>query len=162
MAGATALFEFSQGRTFFGSLKRFQFWCPLVGGECTNQALLDPWAFSHLEHGLLFYSASLFTGLFGFRGALALECIWEAGENSEWGIKKYRSQGWKTYQGDSVLNSMADIGIMAFAFLGASYYSLSIWSALAITGAIDLWLYSAYGDCLLKNILGLLGFTKYG
>lgn len=163
-ASVTALWESSQGRTLFGKLTYPTLWCPGITEDCTSQSFADPYSPTHFEHGLLFNA--FFSWLLPgeplssrLSWAIAIESSWEAVENSEWGIKNYRSKGYPDYKGDSILNSMSDILFTAFGFwFGSSY--LSSLQCLQLAGAIDATLYFLYGDCLLRNILKLIGILK--
>src|SRR5829696_6816203 len=83
--------------------------------HCTSQNFLDPYSFTHVLHGIIFYwllrvtwpQAALCWRLVG---ALALEMGWELLENSAWVIERYRQQTASLdYVGDSILNAIGDV-----------------------------------------------------
>ena len=75
-----------------------------------SQHLLDPYTFSHLLHGLMFYAllvVLLPKSAPAARAVLAIviESTWEILENTDWVIEKYRESTISLdYFGDSVLN----------------------------------------------------------
>lgn len=125
-----------------------------------SQRFADPYSFSHILHGVLFYaalwltarSASLTTRALG---ALLLESAWEVLENSPIIINRYRevtiSLG---YEGDSVLNSMGDVVMMAIGFGLAA--RLRLWQSLAFVALVELVMLALLRDNLTLNILMLL------
>jgi len=83
-------------------------------GAHTSQHLLDPYSFTHLLHGLLFYwgFAWAFPRLaitWRFTLAIILEACWELLENSSFVIERYRAATAAVgYQGDTIGNSLGD------------------------------------------------------
>jgi hypothetical protein len=87
--------------------------------------------------------------------AIVLESAWEVLENTPLVINRYRATTIALdYYGDSVLNSVADIGAMVLGFLAAS--RLPIWLVVVLTigmeVAVGLWI----RDNLTLNIIQLL------
>lgn len=159
LLSATALWESAQGRTLFGPTLRFQLWCPGIQENCTSQSLFDPYSVTHLEHGLLFWSALSYAPLSAtnrWRAALGAECAWEAVENSEWGVKNYRSKGYPDYRGDSILNSLSDVFCTGLGFLLATQIGSPSYCLLT-AALLDAGLELIYGDSLARNILSLAG-----
>jgi hypothetical protein len=121
-----AVIELAMGRTFFGSDGRFGLWEGDIWSAGNSQRFADPYSFSHLGHGILFFAL-----LWGVARrlpvrhrlliAVALETAWEILENSPFIINRYReatiAQG---YAGDSVFNSLSDLLMMSLGFLFAS------------------------------------------
>jgi hypothetical protein len=91
-----------------------------------SQHVMDWWTFSHVIHGFLFYlllhlAAPRWSFGWRFFAATLIEVAWEIFENTEFTIDRYRTTTIAfDYNGDSVLNSVADVGSMFFGFLLAS------------------------------------------
>ncbi len=122
----TAALLVAMGRPPLGPDGRFEFWNGDIWSAGNSQRLADAYSFSHLCHGILFYGLlhAAARGLSLPRRlliAVVIEASWEILENSPIIIDRYRAgtiaQG---YAGDSVLNSMSDIGMMTLGFLFAS------------------------------------------
>jgi hypothetical protein len=135
-------------------------WAGAVNSPENSQQLSDWYSLSHIVHGLIFY----FAGWLLLRGrpvesrfvaALAVEASWEAIENSPWIIERYRHATMALgYTGDSVINSMSDIAMMAVGFAVAARLP---WKAsLALGLALELVALAAIRDNLTLNVLMLL------
>lgn len=159
MAAAAAI-EFSMGRIPFGPDGHFGWWEGNIWSSEQSQRFADPYSFSHVVHGLLFYGALwLVARQLPVRTrliiAVLLEAIWEVMENSPIIINRYRAVTISLgYTGDSVLNSMADILMMASGFLLASRTRL--WVAIGIVLACEIGMLIACRDNLTLNILMLI------
>lgn len=102
-----------------GSVK---LWHGVVQSSENSQHLADWYTFSHVIHGFLFYGLAHLA----LRGrarrwalplAVAIEAGWELLENSPVVIDRYREATIAFgYSGNSILNSLADIGWMAAGF----------------------------------------------
>lgn len=120
----------------------------------TSQRLADPYTFTHVLHGILFYWALSGTSLglpARFLVALLAELAWEVFENTPWLINRYRTQTVSLgYTGDSILNTTGDVLAMVAGFwLAAS----APWQAsAAFVGVTELALYATIGDNLTQNI----------
>ena len=81
----------------------------------TSQWMVDPYTFSHLLHGFIFYWALLparrwLTLPARFMVAGLVEAAWEIAENSPYVIERYRAATASLdYFGDSILNSTFDL-----------------------------------------------------
>ena len=126
----------------------------------TSQMLLDWYSLSHIVHGLLFYA--LLWLLLGridvnwrFLAALGIEATWEVIENTPMVIDRYRATTAAIgYTGDSVLNSLSDISMMALGFLLARKLPLAASIALLVLlEAIPLFVIR---DNLTLNVIELL------
>ena len=138
-------------------------WAP--GAAESSQHIADWYTFSHVIHGLLFYAlAHLFWRRWKLLGggparwalpiAVALEASWELIENSPMIIDRYRSVTVSmAYSGDSILNSMADIGWMVLGFVAAS--RLPTKASLALVAAFELFTLAMIRDNLTLNVLML-------
>lgn len=125
-----------------------------------SQHLADWYTPSHVGHGLIFYAAlRLLAGRLGFGARLAvatfIEAAWEVIENTDAVIEHYRSVTISLdYYGDSVLNSVADIGAMWLGFWLAS--RLPVAASVALLLAMELFVGWMIRDNLALNVLMLL------
>jgi hypothetical protein len=123
--GLTAGIELWMGRSPLGPDGQFGWWEGNIWSSENSQRLADPYSFSHIVHGMLFYAALwLVARRLPVRHrlllALAVEAGWEILENSPLIINRYREATISLgYVGDSVLNSMSDILMMALGFVFA-------------------------------------------
>lgn len=123
-----------------------------------SQHIADWYTPSHFLHGLIFYGALWLVARrmsFAWRLtiATAVESLWEIVENSEAIINRYREAGAIGYFGDSVINSVADIGIMIVGFAIAA--RVPVWVSVALVvffEALTMWLIR---DGLLLNVIQL-------
>ena len=119
-------------------------WYGDINSSGNSQHLSDWYTPSHIIHGMLFYGFGwlLFSklglggksaGRWSFTLAVALEAAWEIIENTPMVIDRYRSVtvNWG-YSGDSIINSMADIGWMSLGFWLALKLPVRITVALAV------------------------------
>jgi len=90
-------------------------WSGDVKSDQNSQQISDPYTFTHVIHGALFYgltrvmlpSTSLGVPAIA---ALTLEAGWEVYENTDQVINRYRAETVSLgYYGDSVINSVADM-----------------------------------------------------
>lgn len=117
--------ELWMGRSPFGPDGRFGWWDGNIWSSENSQRLADPYSFSHVVHGMLFYAALwLVARKLPVRHrlmiALLVEAGWEILENSPLIINRYREATIALgYVGDSVMNSLSDILMMVIGFLFA-------------------------------------------
>jgi hypothetical protein len=122
----TAGVELWMGRSPLGPDGKFGWWEGNVWSSENSQRFADPYSFSHMVHGVLFYAmlwlvARKLPVRHRLLIALALEAGWEMLENSPFIINRYREATISLgYVGDSVLNSLSDILMMAIGFAFAS------------------------------------------
>ena len=122
--------------------------------------MADPYSFSHVVHGLLFFGFLWLVARrlpVGYRFVLAvlLEAGWEVLENSPIIIDRYRSATIALgYEGDSVLNSTSDILMMSLGFLMAS--RCRWWLSLAALVAMEVGCLLWVRDNLTLNIVMLV------
>ena len=124
-------------------------WHGLINDAGNSQHISDWYTPSHIIHGMIFYALGWW--LFVRRGlggadaakrwglplAVFLEAAWEVAENTPLVIDRFRSVTANFgYSGDSVLNSAADIGWMAFGFWLALRLPVKWTVALAIIGEV--------------------------
>ena len=123
-------------------------WHGDINSMGNSQHIADWYTPSHIIHGPIFYAfAWLLFGKWKLGGegavrwglplAVFLEAAWEVLENTPFVINRFRSvtANWG-YSGDSVLNSFADIGWMAFGFYLAMRLPIKLTFALAIIGEV--------------------------
>jgi hypothetical protein len=125
----------------------------------TSQHLLDPYSFSHFQHGLVFCLALAWLAprwSSGVRLVIAaiIEAAWEIAENSHWVIDRYReATAALGYEGDSQVNSLGDLAACVAGFVVAERIGWQ--AALAVFAAIELVMILAIRDSLLLNVLML-------
>src|SRR6185369_3621487 len=134
-----------------------------VGGRDspkTSQMLADWYSLSHVVDGLLFYAALWLVARRWpverrFLVALVIEAAWEITENTPMVIDRYRTATAALgYTGDSVINSLSDIAMMAVGFLAAR--KLPPWIAIALLVALELLPLAVIRDNLTLNVWMLL------
>lgn len=163
MALAFAAILLAMGRGPLCPCGTVKLWSGLTAES--SQHISDWYTFSHVIHGLLFYFFAhilwrrwkVFGGkpaLWALPIAVAFEGFWELLENSPLIIERYRSVTVSlTYNGDSVLNSLADIGWMTLGFLLAS--RLPVKASVALALAFELFTLVMIRDNLTLNVLML-------
>ncbi len=126
----------------------------------TSQHLFDPYSFSHVLHGILFYAflwliARKLPVQHRLLAAMALEITWEILENSPLIINRYRSvTAALDYTGDSILNSLGDLCSAVVGFWIAR--RLPLWVVVCIAVAMEVATLIAMRDNLTLNIIMLL------
>src|SRR5947207_5908166 len=120
----------AQGRLFICACGHFAVWISDTCSSNNSQQLFDPYGFTHLLHGFLFFwlIVLLFKRLsagWQFWLALLLESAWEVFENTSFVINKYRTETAALgYQGDTVVNSLGDLACALVGFLVARQLGL--------------------------------------
>lgn len=159
-----AAVELAMGRHQICTCGTVELW---VGGRDspkTSQMLFDWYSLSHIVHGLLFYGllwtvARRWLVERRFMTALVIEACWEMIENTPMVIDRYRATTAALgYAGDSVLNSLSDIVMMALGFLLAR--KLPVWASVALLIALELIPLFVIRDNLALNLLNLLAPVK--
>jgi len=158
--------EFAMGRPPICPCGTVKLWWGVVQSPENSQQISDWYSFSHVIHGLLFYFLGhllwrrwhLFGGLpakWALPIAVAFEGFWELLENTPFIIDRYRevTVSWG-YAGDSIVNSMSDIGFMIIGFLLAS--RVPAWASVALAVGLELFTLLMIRDNLTLNILMLL------
>jgi hypothetical protein len=126
----------------------------------TSQMLADWYSFSHIVHGLLFYGALWLVARrwpveWRLLAAVLVETSWELLENTPMVIDRYRATTAAVgYTGDSVLNSVSDIAMMAVGFLAAR--KLPLWAAVLLIVVLELIPLAVIRDNLTLNVWTLL------
>lgn len=136
-------------------------WSSDAWSKHSSQHLFDPYSFTHVLHGMLFYAALFLifrrrlplVWLLFF--AVAVESGWEILENSKAIIERYRAATFSLdYFGDSVANSIGDILSCALGFLVA--HKLAFWRSLLLFALVETVLIFTIRDSLLINIVMLI------
>jgi hypothetical protein len=149
-----------QGRLWLCSCGRFLLWVGDAWSSDTSQHLLDPYSFTHVLHGFVFYWLMLWfaprlSRVWQLWLAVAAEAVWEVVENSEFIIQRYR-EGTAAlgYSGDTVVNSLGDIVMCGFGFVLARY--LGFGRSLTLFVAVEVVLLFWIRDSLLLNVVMLI------
>ncbi len=159
----------AMGRNPICTCGTLELWVGARDSPKTSQMLADWYSLSHVVHGLIFYAllwlvAGRWSVQWRFVFALLIEATWEVVENTPMVIDRYRTgTAALGYTGDSVINSMSDILMMALGFLAArklpdrasvvallvleivplfvirDNLTLNVWALLAPNAAIQAW-----------------------
>lgn len=163
MLGVIALTVFQlfyQGRGWWCRDDSYTLWSGAVLSRHNSQHLFDPYSFTHILHGVLYFWIATLV----FRRmplvwrlflAILVECGWEILENSNMVIERYRAVTISLdYFGDSVANSLGDVLSCALGFLIAR--KIKLWWSLAFFVVVELILLFWIHDSLLLNIIMLI------
>ncbi len=138
-----------------------KFWVGEVNGPDNSQHLADWYVPSHIIHGFLLYLAGwAFLRRWSAPGhrlilATSIEAVWEVTENSTWVIDRYREATIALgYTGDSIINSVADIGWMMLGFGLAR--RLPVWVTIGIAIGFELFTLYMIRDNMTLNVIMLL------
>ena len=160
LLAATAALLFLMGRPPICTCGTVDLWVAEANSSKTSQMLSDWYSASHVVHGFLFYAGLwLFFRRWPlerrFLAALAIEVAWEVVENTPMIINRYReATAALGYTGDSILNTMSDIAMMALGFLLAR--RLPIWASIVVVLALELIPLLIIRDNLTLNVWMLL------
>ncbi|MGD9636553.1 MAG: DUF2585 family protein [Pirellulales bacterium] len=127
---------------------------------CTSQNFLDPYSFTHVLHGVIFFwllrpLSDRVSLPWRLVAAITLEIGWEVLENSPWVIERYRQDTASLdYTGDSVLNSLGDVVSVVAGFLVAARFPWQV--SAALFAVIELALLFFVRDNLTLNVLMLV------
>jgi hypothetical protein len=161
----TAAILWLMGRPPLCTCGEVDWWVNRSDSPRTSQMLADWYSLSHVVHGFLFYGAlALLLRKVPverrFLTAVVLESAWELVENSPAIIQRYREATIALgYNGDSILNSVSDIGMMAAGFLLAR--KLPLWASLVLVLALELVPLYLIRDNLILNVWMLLAPTDW-
>lgn len=158
--GATAILLRLEGRLWICACGRLLIWVGQVCSSDNSQHILDPYSFTHVLHGFLFFW--LITWLVPrlkagpqLSLAVAVEALWEVFENTNFIIERYRTATAALgYNGDTVVNSLGDILCCVLGFLIARRlgFRRSLIAFVALEFVLILWI----RDSLLLEILMLV------
>ena len=149
-----------EGRSWWCSCGEPRVWIADAWGPHNSQHLSDPYSFTHVLHGLVFWwllswSAPRLAAIWRGVAAIGIEAAWEVAENAAWAIERYRTATAAIgYTGDTVVNSLGDTAFCAIGLVVAQRLG---WRRSAVvfflTEAVLLvWI----RDSLLLNVLMLL------
>ena len=159
LAGAAAIL-LAMGRNPICTCGSVELWVGARNSARTSQMLADWYSFSHIVHGLLFYAllwllVRRWPLEWRFLAALVVEAAWEVTENTPLVIDRYRATTAALgYTGDSVINSLSDILMMALGFLAAR--KLPLWAAALLLIALEIIPLFAIRDNLTLNVWALI------
>ncbi len=166
IAAAVAAILLAMGRVAICRCGTVKLWWGVVQSAENSQHIADWYSFSHVIHGLLFYFFAHLLwrrwNLIGGRPAIwalpiaiGFEGMWELLENSPLIIDRYRAVTVSFgYTGDSVVNSLSDIGFMVMGFVIAS--RLPPWASVLLAAAFELFTVWMIRDNLTLNIVMLV------
>jgi len=158
--GAAAAILLAMGRNAICTCGAVDLWIGTRDSPKTSQMLADWYSLSHVVHGLLFYAllwlvARRWPVEWRFLAALVIEAAWEVTENTPLVIDRYRATTAALgYTGDSVINSLSDILMMALGFLAAR--KLPLWAAALLLIALEIIPLFAIRDNLTLNVWALI------
>jgi hypothetical protein len=150
----------AMGRNPICTCGNIELWVGARNSARTSQMLADWYSLSHVVHGLLFYAllwlvARRWPMEWRFLAALVIEAAWEVTENTPLVIDRYRATTAALgYTGDSVINSLSDILMMALGFLAAR--KLPLWAAALLLIALEIIPLFAIRDNLTLNVWALI------
>ena len=149
-----------EGRRWWCACESLALWTGDTTSAHCSQHLFDPYALTHMLHGMAFCGilalfGSRLSSSLSFSLTLALEALWEVVENSAFVIDRYRTATMALgYEGDSIANSVGDIGACAFGWWLAKRlgwrWSIAVW--LAVEVILLFWI----RDNLLLNVVMLV------
>jgi Protein of unknown function (DUF2585) len=151
--------ELAMGRPVVYQHGPVRLWSGDINSDQNSQQIADPYTFTHIEHGALFYGATrLVMGpqavMLRLLTTVALESAWEVYENTDSVVNRYRAETISHgYYGDSLLNSMCDILACLLGFALARYLPTKVTIAWIVIVEIVLAIWIR--DNLALNILML-------
>ena len=157
---AAAAILLAMGRNPICTCGTVDLWVGSRDSPKTSQMLADWYSLSHIVHGLLFYAGLWLVARrwpVGRRFILALliEASWEVIENTPMVIDRYRATTAALgYTGDSVINSLSDILMMALGFLLAR--KLPVRASILLLVALELVPLFVIRDNLTLNVIALI------
>ena len=157
---ATAILLRLEGRLWICACGSVQPWSGQICSANNSQHFLDPYSFTHVLHGFLFFWLVIwFLGRLSANWQLALaiaaEACWEVFENTNFIIDRYRSETAALgYTGDTVVNSFGDILCCLVGFIVARHLGLR--RSLIVFAVLEVVLIVWIKDSLLLEILMLV------
>jgi hypothetical protein len=161
---AAATILLAMGRNPICDCGTVDLWVNSRDSPKTSQMLADWYSFSHVVHGLIFYAclwlvARRWPVEWRFLASLLIEAGWEVIENTPMVIDRYRATTAALgYTGDSVINSLSDILMMALGFLAAR--KLPVWMSIVLLVTLELVPLFVIRDNLTLNVWTLIAPSK--
>ncbi len=151
----------AMGRAWWCAAGDTSLWSSEVWSRHNSQHLADPYTFTHVLHGLVFYAGVwlLVGGRAGVAArwwlGFAAEVAWEILENTDALIERYRGTTVSLdYFGDSIVNAIGDVLAYVVGYWIAGV--VPVWASIAafvlVDGMLALWI----RDGLVLNALMLL------
>lgn len=156
---ATALTLSAMGRLWVCSCDRVLLWAGDIWSSDNSQHLFDPYTFAHFVKGLGFFWLLVAVlkrapVLWRLWVAVLIEAAWELLENSPPVIERFRAVTISLgYTGDTVLNSVGDIAVMALGF--AIAMRLGFWRSAVLFVAVEIALALTVRDGLILTLIML-------
>lgn len=149
-----------EGRLWICSCGQLFIWVSQACSSNTSQHFFDPYSFTHVLHGFLFFwliawLAPRLNSTWQLTLAIAIEAAWEILENTNFVIERYRTATAAIgYTGDTVVNSLGDILCCTVGFIIARRlgFRRSLIAFLLMELVLILWI----RDSLLLEILMLV------
>ena len=156
----TAILLRVEGRLWLCACGTIRIWSGQVCSANNSQHFLDPYSFTHLLHGVLFFwviywLARSWRSMSQLLLATAAEAAWEVLENSNFIIDRYRTATAALgYNGDTVVNSFGDILCCIAGFVIAQ--RLGWRRSLIVFAVVELILIIWIHDSLLLEVVMLI------
>ena len=158
--GAIAVLLRVQGRLWICACGRIEIWSGDICSSDNSQHFLDPYSFTHVLHGFAFFWLILWLAprlrpAWQLALAIIAEAAWEAFENTNFIIDRYRSETAALgYTGDTVVNSFGDTLCCLVGFMIAR--RLGFRRSLIVFFVLELILILWIRDSLLLQIVMLI------
>jgi hypothetical protein len=150
----------AEGRRWWCACGQPNLWTADARGPHNSQHLFDPYSFSHVSHGVLFFGLLWLVARrlpvgWRFCLAVALEVAWEVAENSDAVIDRFRTGTAAVgYRGDTVANSVGDVLSCMVGFVLARW--LGLWWSVALVVVIEAALLIWIRDNLVLDVVMLV------
>ncbi|MDF1666914.1 MAG: DUF2585 family protein [Planctomycetota bacterium] len=159
IAAVTAFVLYLEGRIWIASDGSVYPWVSDAWSDQNSQHLSDPYSFSHLLHGVLFFGMlwplrDKLNWWWRMNISVALEAAWEILENSPMIIDRYREAGALGYSGDTILNSMGDLACCGLGFWVA--HKLGLKKSIILFVVVEVVLILTIRDSLIINVIMLI------